>query len=233
MDPTGRAMVVTTTTTTITTTLAAITGVPVLDTTKGTEVSNSTDLPVLIPSSLGYPLRVILTLFVPRMDVDTQESVVMLLVLASNAARLVIFSGIARRTLGQILRLEVLNHSGDPSNKVLLLFGVLIRVHLGVILLHLVSKDILSFHDSSPELLCFPIFMSFAMILYMFDFKTYSIARAIYTHDHDLHDLPPSHGGTMTVTHEAPVGVWMHPSLHVYTFMVIGWCVLYIPSHWS
>ncbi|GJX61277.1 putative reverse transcriptase domain-containing protein [Tanacetum coccineum] len=56
------------------------------------------------------------------------------------------------------------------------------------------SKDILSFHDSSPELLCFPIFMSFAMILYMFDFKTYSIARAIYTHDHDLHDLPPSHG---------------------------------------
>ncbi|GJX56633.1 putative reverse transcriptase domain-containing protein [Tanacetum coccineum] len=43
MDPTGRAVVVTTTTT-ITTTLAAITGVPVLDTTKGTEVSNSTDL---------------------------------------------------------------------------------------------------------------------------------------------------------------------------------------------
>ncbi|GKA70842.1 hypothetical protein Tco_0776981 [Tanacetum coccineum] len=106
MDPTGRAVVVTTTTTTttITTTLAAITGVPVLDTTKGTEVSNSTDLPVLIPSSLGYPLRVILTLFVPRVDVDTQESVVVLLVLASNAARLVIFSGIARRTLGQCLK---------------------------------------------------------------------------------------------------------------------------------
>ncbi|GJR09672.1 hypothetical protein Tco_0792324 [Tanacetum coccineum] len=60
---------------------------------------------------------------------------------------------------------------------------------------HPFSKDILSFHDSSPELLCFPIFMSFAMILYMFDFMTYSIARAIYTHDHDLHDLPPSHGG--------------------------------------
>ncbi|GJV55342.1 putative reverse transcriptase domain, reverse transcriptase zinc-binding domain protein [Tanacetum coccineum] len=28
------------------------------------------------------------------------------------------------------------------------------------------------------------------------DFMTYSIARAIYTHDHDLHDLPPSHGGS-------------------------------------
>ncbi|GJR56675.1 hypothetical protein Tco_1407196 [Tanacetum coccineum] len=39
-----------------------------------------------------------------------------------------------------------------------------------------------------------PHFMSFAIILYMFDFMTYPIARAIYTHDHDLHDLPPSHG---------------------------------------
>ncbi|GKB01447.1 hypothetical protein Tco_0829491 [Tanacetum coccineum] len=60
-----------------------------------------TDLPVLIPSSLGYPLRVILTLFVPRVDVDTQESVVVLLVLASNAARLVIFSGLQEESLGQ------------------------------------------------------------------------------------------------------------------------------------
>ncbi|GJU18064.1 hypothetical protein Tco_1146030 [Tanacetum coccineum] len=67
------------------------------------------------------------------------------------------------------------------------------------------SKDILSFHDSSPELLCFPIFMSFAMILYMFDFKTYSIARAIYTHDHDLHDLPPSHGGLESVEEKLEV----------------------------
>ena len=40
----------------------------------------------------------------------------------------------------------------------------------------------------------------------MFYFMPYSIARAIYMHDHDLHDLlPPSHGGTMTVTYEAPV----------------------------
>ncbi|GKG50167.1 hypothetical protein Tco_0521267 [Tanacetum coccineum] len=78
MDPTGRAVVVTTTTTTTTTT--AITGAPVLDTTRGTEVDTTTDLQVLIPSSLWYPLRVILTLFVPRVDVDTQESVVVLLV---------------------------------------------------------------------------------------------------------------------------------------------------------
>ncbi|GJX66809.1 putative reverse transcriptase domain-containing protein [Tanacetum coccineum] len=45
--------------------------------TKGTEV----------PSSPGYPLRVILTLFATHVDVDTQESVVVLLVLASNVAR--------------------------------------------------------------------------------------------------------------------------------------------------
>ncbi|GJT49773.1 reverse transcriptase [Tanacetum coccineum] len=52
------------------------------------------------PSSPGYPLRVILTLFATHVDVDTQESVVVLLVLASNVARLVIFSGTARRNIG-------------------------------------------------------------------------------------------------------------------------------------
>ncbi|GJZ60963.1 putative reverse transcriptase domain-containing protein [Tanacetum coccineum] len=67
-------------------------GILVLDATKGTEVSNPTDLPTLVPSSPGYPLRVILTLFATHVDVDTQESVVVLLVLASNVARLVIFT---------------------------------------------------------------------------------------------------------------------------------------------
>ncbi|GJV43635.1 hypothetical protein Tco_1428171 [Tanacetum coccineum] len=43
----------------------------VLDATKGTEVSNPTDLPTRGPSSPGYPLRVILTLFAPHVDVDT------------------------------------------------------------------------------------------------------------------------------------------------------------------
>ncbi|GJZ42434.1 zinc finger, CCHC-type, retrotransposon gag domain protein, partial [Tanacetum coccineum] len=38
--------------------------------------------------------------------------------------------------------------------------------------------------------------------LNMFDFKTNSFARAIIKpHDHDLHDLPPSHGGTMHRRH--------------------------------
>ncbi|GJW50876.1 hypothetical protein Tco_0092227 [Tanacetum coccineum] len=54
----------------------------------------ATDLPTRVPSSPGYPRRVILTLFTPHVDVDTQESVVVLLVLASNVARLVIFSGL-------------------------------------------------------------------------------------------------------------------------------------------
>ncbi|GJY51617.1 retrotransposon protein, putative, ty3-gypsy subclass [Tanacetum coccineum] len=40
-----------------------------------------------VPSSPGYPLRVILTLFAPHVDVDTQESVVVLLVLASNGGQ--------------------------------------------------------------------------------------------------------------------------------------------------
>ncbi|GJT44520.1 zinc finger, CCHC-type, retrotransposon gag domain protein [Tanacetum coccineum] len=74
-------------------------GILVLDATKGTEVSNLTDLPTRVPSSPGYPLRVILTLCATHMDVDTQESVVVLLVLALNVVRLVIFSGTARRTL--------------------------------------------------------------------------------------------------------------------------------------
>ncbi|GJV08592.1 putative reverse transcriptase domain-containing protein [Tanacetum coccineum] len=252
----GRAVVVTTTTT-ITTTLAAITGVPVLDTTKGTEVSNSTDLPVLIPSSLGYPLRVlVLTPVVPREGRRHSESVDELWYLLQMRQPGHLHTGIARRTLeagnvwsstrsqmhpawcplhlhrirppilqdsarithvygdlplqfddkirsvnalpldmcefdmilgidwlavhrasvdchsrrvifGDIhapefiyqgslpgksmsySRLEVLvNHSGDPSNKVLLLFGVLIRVHLGVILLHLALKKA---EDKSKE----------------------------------------------------------------------------------
>ncbi|GJV35222.1 putative reverse transcriptase domain-containing protein [Tanacetum coccineum] len=54
-------------------------GILVLDATKGTEVCNPTDLATRVPSSPGYPLRVILTLFATHVDVDTQESVVVLL----------------------------------------------------------------------------------------------------------------------------------------------------------
>ncbi|GJS80181.1 hypothetical protein Tco_0730062 [Tanacetum coccineum] len=68
-------------------------GIMVLDATKGTGVSNPTDLPTRGPSSPGYPLRVILTLFATHVDVDTQESVVVLLGMLSKCARMVKFSG--------------------------------------------------------------------------------------------------------------------------------------------
>ncbi|GJU24060.1 putative reverse transcriptase domain-containing protein [Tanacetum coccineum] len=45
----------------------------VMDATKGTEVSNPTDLPTLVPSSPGYPLRVILTLLATHVDEDTSR----------------------------------------------------------------------------------------------------------------------------------------------------------------
>ncbi|GJR81126.1 putative nucleotidyltransferase, ribonuclease H [Tanacetum coccineum] len=61
-------------------------GILVLDATKGTEVSNPTDLPTRVPSSPGYPLRVILTLFATHVDVDTQESVVVLLTCSNLAS---------------------------------------------------------------------------------------------------------------------------------------------------
>ncbi|GJZ37546.1 retrovirus-related pol polyprotein from transposon TNT 1-94 [Tanacetum coccineum] len=58
------------------------------------------------------------------------------------------------------------------------------------------SKDIHSFHYSSPELLSLPHFLidHFAMILYMFDFKTYSYCPELYIRMNMIYnDLPPSH----------------------------------------
>ena len=48
-----------------------------------------------------------------------------------------------------------------------------------------------------PKTAMNPLFMLFSM--------PYAIARANYMHDHVIHVLPPSYGGTMTVTYEAPV----------------------------
>ncbi|GJR08445.1 putative reverse transcriptase domain-containing protein [Tanacetum coccineum] len=42
------------------------------------------------------------------------------------------------------------------------------------------------------------------------------LLHELITHDHDLHDLPPSHGGTMTVTHEAPVIPYLLLTLLLY-----------------
>nr|GFC63618.1 hypothetical protein [Tanacetum cinerariifolium] len=83
MDQTGEVVVTITAAATITT-LATTTGIPVMGMTRETGVSSPTGLPILIPSSPGVPLRATPTQFALRVDADTQESVVELLVLASS-----------------------------------------------------------------------------------------------------------------------------------------------------
>nr|GEY60195.1 hypothetical protein [Tanacetum cinerariifolium] len=63
-----------------------------------TGVSSLTDLPILVFSSPGVPLRANPTRFALRVDADTQESVVELLVPASSVVKLAICKRIARRT---------------------------------------------------------------------------------------------------------------------------------------
>nr|GFC07536.1 hypothetical protein [Tanacetum cinerariifolium] len=87
MDQTGEA-VVTTTAATTTTTLATTTGIPVMGVTRETGVS----------SSPGVPLRATPTRSALRVDADTQEIIVELLVPASSVAKLAICRRIARRT---------------------------------------------------------------------------------------------------------------------------------------
>nr|GFD01095.1 hypothetical protein [Tanacetum cinerariifolium] len=53
--------------------------IPVMDVTKETRVISPTDLPILVLSSPGVPLRATLIQFALHVDVDTQESVVELL----------------------------------------------------------------------------------------------------------------------------------------------------------
>nr|GFD19675.1 hypothetical protein [Tanacetum cinerariifolium] len=62
-----------------TTTLAVTTGIPVMGVTRETGVSSPTDLPILVLSSLGVPLRATPTQFALLVDVDTHEIVVELL----------------------------------------------------------------------------------------------------------------------------------------------------------
>nr|GFB72794.1 hypothetical protein [Tanacetum cinerariifolium] len=97
MDQTGE-VVVTTTAVATTTTLAVTTGIPVMGVTRETGVSSPTDLPILVPNSPGVPLRAIPTQFALLVDVDTQESVVELLVLVSSLVKLAIYRRISRRT---------------------------------------------------------------------------------------------------------------------------------------
>nr|GFB85878.1 zinc finger, CCHC-type, retrotransposon Gag domain protein [Tanacetum cinerariifolium] len=78
MGQTGEVVVTTIAATT--TTLAVTTGIPVIGVTRETEVNSPTDLPFLVPSSPEIPLRATPTQFALHVDVDTQESVVELLV---------------------------------------------------------------------------------------------------------------------------------------------------------
>nr|GFC47510.1 hypothetical protein [Tanacetum cinerariifolium] len=63
-------------------------GISIMGVTRETGVSSPTDLPILVPSSPGVPLRTTPTQFALRVDADTQESVVELLVPASSVAKL-------------------------------------------------------------------------------------------------------------------------------------------------
>nr|GFC30038.1 hypothetical protein [Tanacetum cinerariifolium] len=58
---------------------------------RGTGVSSPTDMLILVLSSPGVPLRATLTQFALLVYVDTQESVVKLLVLASSVVKLAIY----------------------------------------------------------------------------------------------------------------------------------------------
>nr|GEZ17057.1 hypothetical protein [Tanacetum cinerariifolium] len=76
MDLTGAVAMTTTAAAITTTTLAVTTGIPVMDVTKETGVISPTDLPILVLSNPGVPLRVSPIQFSLLMDVDTKESVV-------------------------------------------------------------------------------------------------------------------------------------------------------------
>nr|GFC04470.1 hypothetical protein [Tanacetum cinerariifolium] len=62
--------------------------IPVIGATRETRVSSPTDLPILVLSSPGVPLRATLIQFALLVDVDTQEIVVELLVLVSASGRI-------------------------------------------------------------------------------------------------------------------------------------------------
>nr|GFA13783.1 hypothetical protein [Tanacetum cinerariifolium] len=69
-----------------------------MDVTKETGVISLTDLPILVLSNPGVPLRVTPIQYALLVDVDTKESVVELHVLVSSVAKLAIYRKIAGRT---------------------------------------------------------------------------------------------------------------------------------------
>nr|GFA98398.1 hypothetical protein [Tanacetum cinerariifolium] len=94
--------------------------------TRETRVSSPTDLSILISNSPGVPLRATPTRSALRVDADTQESVVELLVPASSVAKLAICRRIARRTplrvhLVRLIRSQVHRVAFSPSLRIMLL----------------------------------------------------------------------------------------------------------------
>nr|GFD21223.1 hypothetical protein [Tanacetum cinerariifolium] len=88
--------------------------------TRETGVSSPTDLPILVFSSPGVPLRANPTRSALRVDADTQESVVELLVPALSVVKLAICRRIARRTplrvhLVRLIRSQVHRVAFSPS----------------------------------------------------------------------------------------------------------------------
>nr|GFD05172.1 hypothetical protein [Tanacetum cinerariifolium] len=79
-----------------------------------------------VPSSQGVPLRATPTQFALRVDADTQESVVELLVPASSVVKLAICRRIARGTplrvhLVRLIRSQVHQVAFSPSLRIMLL----------------------------------------------------------------------------------------------------------------
>nr|GFB11593.1 zinc finger, CCHC-type, retrotransposon Gag domain protein [Tanacetum cinerariifolium] len=106
--------------------------IPVMGVTKETGVSSPTDLPFLVLSSPGVPLRATHIQFALLVDADTQESVVELLVLASSVVKLAIYRKITRRTplrvhLVMLIRSQVHRVVFSPSLKVMLLIPQMVN----------------------------------------------------------------------------------------------------------
>nr|GFC44065.1 zinc finger, CCHC-type, retrotransposon Gag domain protein [Tanacetum cinerariifolium] len=100
--------------------------ISVMDVTRETGVISPTDLPILVLSNPGVPLRATLIQFALLVGVDTKESVVELHVLASSAVKLAIYRKIAGRTplrvhLVRLTRSQVLRVVFLPSLRVRLL----------------------------------------------------------------------------------------------------------------
>nr|GFA78609.1 hypothetical protein [Tanacetum cinerariifolium] len=100
--------------------------ISVMDVTRETGVISPTDLPILVPSSPGVPLRATPIQFALRVDADTHESVVELLVLASNMVKLAICRKIARRMplrvhLVRLTKNQVHQVAFSPSLRIMLL----------------------------------------------------------------------------------------------------------------